>query len=462
MNLKSKNLCVAIYLMMLAFFIAPVLGVQKMSDDFYIGKIPGKELRGGKELWLAMERVTDDNIASWKKYIKIQTMPRGIGVAFARIDENGKAMQKGMLGDGSYHFKAVLDEVSYTENEIWIAYITKASLPQKIPAIPDFHPTWGYDPVYACENSNNLCKGGAFMANLEMFMTVTSSPNALVTSHMGIASSIEGTLSRRTKGTSVDLHSFAAKVMLERNPHRECMINAPVFAMEKIMIDALPNSVFVGTKEMEEIMKERQNVNEEEFARKESENIRLLLKSEAEKFLDSINQNLDLQLDWARRGLIKGHTEESIRKKHIGDLPTNSLVEMGEEGKYVISESKIEEALPKKIDEEFIQYKNPFHFSPEKNIRDRSASFLQLMEKCPPLLSVDGESIIRRSATIFNHNNPMHPCLTIIEGNRDYQWMFQSAFKPHASTHYMVVDLAALANSRVVEPTELNIEDFRD
>jgi hypothetical protein len=209
-----------------------------------------------------MERVDRCNVALWQHYIDVQRNPRAVDAAGLMVGQGGKSLQKGYLTDGSYHFSRVLGEVSRTNNEIWVAYITKDMTPQKIPESIRSYGAGDLDDYFRMGGLDSFKR--SFPQNIEMFMTVTSSPSALITSHMGIASSIEG-VGRRTKGTSVNLHSFAAKVMLMRNPQRKYMVNAPVFAMEKIIADALPGFVFVGTREMKHIMEERQQISFDEF-----------------------------------------------------------------------------------------------------------------------------------------------------------------------------------------------------
>jgi hypothetical protein len=226
--------------------------VQKIDDHFYYGRIPEKDL------WVVSERIDFMNIGSWLHYAKVQSeSPRASDHVSSLRDRNGKALQKGSLFTGSNHFKRVLQELSYQINEVWVAYITKAKFPEKIP---------GSLHKY---NSGNILDGTCpFANNIEMFVSVTTSPNALVTTHMGVARSIEGVLSRKSKGTSVDLHSFAAKIMLIRNPERKYMVNTPVHSMEMIFAKALPNSFYAGTLEMQEEMKQRQAVTKEQFIKK--------------------------------------------------------------------------------------------------------------------------------------------------------------------------------------------------
>jgi hypothetical protein len=77
-----------------------------------------------------------------------------------------------------------------------------------------------------------------FAKHIKMFVTVTSSLNAIFITYMGVTASIEGVRSG-TRGISFDLHSFAAKIMLMRNPKRLYQINQPVLQMGNILIKAI-------------------------------------------------------------------------------------------------------------------------------------------------------------------------------------------------------------------------------
>jgi hypothetical protein len=399
--------------------------IRKVTNNFYASRIPNKNLT------LVMERIDRRTHSLWQQYISVQSNTRAIEVV--------NNLKRGTTADGSLLFRDILDKVSYTKNEIWVAYITKSAAPQPIP-----------DGIkYYCA-SNLDDSSDSFAKDIEMFVTVISSPNALITSHKGISMTIEGALGNRTKGTSVDLHSFAAKVMLMRNPQRKYMVNAPAFAMEKIIVDALPHSVFVGTQEMQQIMQERQNVAYEEF-RAEHEN--LVIEKLREKAIEDSkrkNENLEHVISLLEEGRIENETEESLRKEAGENIPFHLMIEM-KDGSFVISEQKLIANLPVQLEKEFRYFKNPYTF-PTKELTNMTEEFLKFMEKYPPILSVDMERSIREHFTILNPEKPSEPVLSVDDKNReDYQWMFMEPCKPVGRTHYLVVDLRVLANSRPVE-----------
>ncbi len=425
--------------------------VQKGGDDFYYGRMKSQT---GKELWLVMERVDKDNQSLWMEYISVQSHPRAINFAADSKGKDGQPLQKGTTGDGSCHFKRVLNEISYGDNEIWVAYITRAAtLPKKITYYGSgfdgdtmFYTT---DHLY---NKDGLDKHGhRFAKDIEMFVTVTSSPNALITSHMGIATSIEGVRTRQ-KGTSIDLHSFAAKVMLMRNPKRKYMVNAPVFAMEDIIAKALPDDTFVGTRQMRQTMQQVQGVGQKEFAYLKGNDIRSQLKQKATDKAEMENRSLERKI-----GQKEGHeTKEELRKNAIKYLGSD-LVEMGDRGKFIVSKDKIESEYLRELKDRFLWFKNPYHFSPAKMRGTSGIEFLNFMEQHPPIISITDESD-QKNFTIFDPGNPESRWLTFNNSNSsDYKWIFDGPFLPAGLTHYMAVDLVALAKSKPLIELDLNI-----
>jgi hypothetical protein len=356
--------------------------LQKIDNDFYRGKIPEKDL------WMVMERVNETNIRSWQTYSTVQSNSRCIDYVSSLCDKDGKRfLQKGSLGDGSIHFHKVLQNIAYNTNEVWVAYITKAKSPEKIPDSMIFY------------NAGNIeTRDYPFAKDIEMFVSVTSSPGALVTTHMGIGSSLEGVV-RRSKGTSVDLHSFAAKVMLLRNPQRKYMINAPVAAMEKILATALPSGLHVGTREMQSKMEKRLSVTKEQFIAdipRKKEKIEQLAK-------------------------IEGNSWRVQRAKCLESIRANGS-----------------------LDEQFKDYQTPYSFKLAINKETQTEEFLAFMEKHPPILSKKDGKI-----TIFDPKSPSTPALTIdTEKDESYKWMAENTFRPGLGLHHIAIDLLALANCK--------------
>ncbi|MDF3034690.1 MAG: hypothetical protein K0R76_1644 [Alphaproteobacteria bacterium] len=198
----------------------PYPSIQNASDNFYT-----KPLRDS--LHLVMERITSKNIALWKNYARAQQ---------DKVKNPGHRLH--MLYPGSHYFYKVLsaEPALWYRNEVWVAYVTES------------HP----EPI------SNLTNVKLYTKNIKMFVTVTSKPDALLTSHMGIAASVEHMSSpTRHSQLSLPLHAFAAQVMLNRNPKRLYMVNAPMIGMEKILEKALPaNALHVGTIEDKEYLEQ--------------------------------------------------------------------------------------------------------------------------------------------------------------------------------------------------------------
>lgn len=404
--------------------------IKKVSDGLYVAQMPGHDLR------LVMERVDSRNIDLWKTYICWQSCPWVVRRVWCRTDKNGKQLQGGTVADGSNHFKMVLSEAGWDKNEIWVAYITAEQSPVGIPAEMS---AYSASDIYDLSN--------AFAAGVKMFVTITSNPEALVTSHMGIAASAEST-GNRPKGISVDLHSFGAKVMRMRNPQRRYMINAPVWEMEKIMIDGLPQgSVFVGTREMQKGLEAVEPLTYEDFIKSpEAELI-------AEK-MQSLMVNWKAQLP---------EILESIRVRCQNDPSSLEesmqyfLKKCREDGFQVVDDQFVvcPEALQKKIEED-LQYKFRLAKRPY-DIKRIEEGLLPFMKKCPPLLSVDGDNgmCFEKTLKIYDSQTPSQLWLTVGEHNKDtYAWLFAVPFQPAGCTHYIAVDLVRLADAKAVEPVK--------
>lgn len=397
--------------------------VEQIDDDFYMGLMKSQ---AGTNLWLVMERITPDNLGLWRQYIKVQNNLRAVQFAYPS--------SKGSPTDGSSHFSLVLDDVSLTKNEVWAAYITKADFPLRI--------AQGLSPYYSVEISVN--KSDPFAKDIEMFVTVTSSEQALITSHMGIASTLEGATTRQ-KGTSLDLHSFAAKVMLMRNPDRRFMINAPVFAMEQIIINALPDATFVGTREMRKRMQESLGVGFREFSSLNKEKCKNALLEKANREAVSRNKYLQSEINQLHNGKRPGETIDSMRQYLFDTLPFYSLIELNSEGLFVPCNKKIEDVLPNEIKSQFFCFKNPYSFPPAPSREQVSIPFLEFMEKYPPILSIPQKDHL----VIYEPQDPQTPWLTIDESNwQTYNWISTRPFKPAGITHFIAVDLVALADSK--------------
>jgi len=190
-------------------------GIRKVNNDLYSTK-------SKDGYYLTMQRIKKDNIDNWIEFADNQ------------VSEGEQRDLKYLPNiDGSIHFKFVLQEYKsgtiINENEVWVAYTS--TLP----------------------TSKNTLQNKKH--SIEMFMSVITSPQALLTSHMGISRTWENALKLQknppeaTKHPyqSMVLQSFAAKVMKLQNPKKEYMITTPTPLMRTIFIKKMPqNTIFIG------------------------------------------------------------------------------------------------------------------------------------------------------------------------------------------------------------------------
>lgn len=418
--------------------------VQQIDDKFYVGRMISA---AGVKLWLVMEKIDESNFSSWLQYISVQSHPRAIDYAYALAKDSPL---KGNIADGSYHFQKVLSQTSYKNNEIWVAYITKAKTPFKIIDRDN-----GLSAHYSATNWH--MKDDRFAKDIEMFMTVTSTPEALITSHMGIAGTLEG-IQTRQKGISLDLHSFAAKVMLMRNQHRKLMVNAPVFAMENLIANSLPDHTFVGTRQMQKEMEYAQNIDLEQYIGLYETSLKEQLRSTALNYATTKNNQLKREMEAFDAGRRKGRTREDLCQYVVKlTLDYHSINFDSEKEIFIVSEEKIEASFKKQLEHKFHWFKNPYYF-PASSSTMRSQEFLKFMEKHPPILSI-GRIQEGFSCIIYDPANPEMAWLSIDQSNQKiYDWMTLQPFAPLGLTHYIAVDLVALAKVKPlikIEPLEL-------
>jgi len=207
-------------------------GLKKINDSLYVGKVED-------EFYVAMERVTRTNLELWQNYGEEQQT-----TAEATHAVRGKEYTLSHLIDGSQCFNSALTKYAPKHladpNEVWVAYTSRAPVRERATtATAD--------------------------ANIEMFMSVLTSRDALFSTHMGIARDW-GTeldlLSKEPKRKkhpyqSLHLHSFAAKVMLLRDPKKVYMITTPAPSMLEIFAKKFPaDALFIGDNGHKEALEE--------------------------------------------------------------------------------------------------------------------------------------------------------------------------------------------------------------
>jgi hypothetical protein len=398
--------------------------IVKINDQFYTGKIKGRNL------WLVMEHVTDPFVhGAWKHYANIQSKNRVVQWAL-RFNRN-------FTSDGSRHFKMVLDEVSITSNEVWIAYVTTNPSPVPMQAASFY----GYN-----EDHLDIKKAPHTVAkDIVMFVTITSSPTAIITSHMGVSTSIEG-LQNRQPQISMDLHSFAAKVMRIRNPHRILMVNAPVIGMEKIIASSVSeDAFFAGTREMRATLEQRQRASLEDFLADHPQ----WLSQEKQRIFDRMRRmetSLTQRLKFLEEDFAEQYLSKEDYEKDRADF-TSKL----ENAKAILSgdEQRLNAEIQKELLPLFYTWQNPYPFEKWPGIKSLS----HFLSKYPPILSVDGKDgrQLDKRMIIYDGKQPDKVVLTINKGDKDYDWIFTEPFKAEGDTHYIAVDLEALAQAKSLE-----------
>jgi hypothetical protein len=403
---------------------------EVIKDTFYVGKLSQKP-----KLTFVMERLSDENIKDWLHYATEQ-MNRVWGVAEAPL------AYMNLPATGSGYFKKVLEKTSYKENEVWIAYITTE-------LTPVYNPKKFTDYSYTCPLEIALSYSCKTAALLEMFVTVTSNPTALLTSHMGISKTTESAVKgNEHKGISMDLHSFGAAVMVLRDKNRRFMITSPVHAMERIIAKNLPRSaVFVGEKnEMTDLLSRRNATLQDMIADTNIHN-------PYQKALASIQEKAQKKLEW----YIQNNSEETLRKfkkdtdaqryleynGHTFETSPDKLK------KYSDSELKYEldwllESYKFPADWTVFMYKvlfpqEEYERPLKKKIID---TFYNFIEQHPGIVQMNN----RESFTVYD---PLDTSKVLVHFSKDiplYNWIFSGPLDPAPGTHYVVIDIQALAD----------------
>ncbi len=195
--------------------------LEKINDDLYVGK-------AAPHFYLAMERVTPENIDMWLDYADRQASNGGISPKYLPDAGGSRYFKKALQ-----HYKS--GAINKDANELWVAYASD------IPVTKKAHL-------------------GEINPHIEMFVTVTTAPESPITFHMGISRTWEAAIDLEERSErfgrpkrikhpdqSIHLHSFAAKVMKDINPKRVWMLTTPAPSMGKILLNKMPpHSTFIG------------------------------------------------------------------------------------------------------------------------------------------------------------------------------------------------------------------------
>lgn len=269
-----------------------VSDVVKINDDLYVGKV-------NEEFYVAMERVSGEGANWWADYSNCSqkiasSFSQGVHPYFHSAD-------------GTAHFNTIINrQVGRCtgdlglKTELWIAYASNKPIECRA-----MEAKYDNSLLHGSLDNNLLLGYEKEPQIVEMFFSVLTSKMAILTTHVGISRSPEGAdfMLRKGKivkalekykiefakeikknevkegeaskelvsslrsriieadelivklkksierklGRSMDLHSFAAKVMRIVYPNKKYMLNAPAKAVANIFLKKMPKgTIFVG------------------------------------------------------------------------------------------------------------------------------------------------------------------------------------------------------------------------
>lgn len=260
-----------------------ITGVRKVSDTLFVGAPESGP-------YFVMERI-DGGVADYKDRIKFwrefarnevkyvsfgfkegmgeyekrykdrqDTLPKG----FPKVHKEGKYFN---LRGGISSFERVIESALGETGDEGDAFF------------PKVHPSPVRLPnIWVCYASRRpiLSASDVTIDDIEMVVTVIDWPEAPFVKHYGISKSFHYLMNHDSSrkeayplhpnNLSMNLHSFAAKVMLLINPAKLYMITPPLSTMAQIMKDSLKDHVYVGDslEHAKKIYRERHNISEEE------------------------------------------------------------------------------------------------------------------------------------------------------------------------------------------------------
>lgn len=410
--------------------IAPSSGIEDpyihISDNgrYFIGKTKNRNL------WNIMERITADTLPSWQRFAAVQVQAANNGRIMHYLSPNG-----GNLIQGSGHFELVLRQVSIQLNEVWIAYVVDYPLLGKCASRFD-HYDYDFlvDMIEGRKGVNS--DENTFAKALKMFVTAVSTPKAKIISNMGICKTIESLLFPAEKDISMDLLSFTAKAMLILNPERRYMINAPTAIMAMMILKHV-EPVFFGTKESMAAYKHKKDLSFEEY---------IIEQQDSYDVTDS-HFSAKEALRRFKKKLEAFTTTEEISQFFLHDCDAQTYLEEDSKDGYTISPLKLDVVIRRRLMSSYEKRTHHGYEAYKKAVVDMD-SFL---EKHPPIISVDNIKSAKSSMVIYDDKEPMKPWLSIKKDDPDYDWIFTNPFEPAHITHYIAVDLQALAQSRPLD-----------
>jgi len=420
--------------------------MKKITDTFY----KAEEIINGKHYYVCAERLTSANLHLYRNYFAVQgnetlnkmPLPSTMGIH--------------QLQQGSIFAHHALREALSIDEEKWVIYVTDD--PHSAGITADMQ-NYNVDHLMRILEKQQIGAEFNFANHIKMFVTATTSPDAFAVSPVGIAASIESFfLPDSPKDIAIDyVLANMARVMLKRNPDRLYMINAPMLMLEKKLAHKLPPaSVFVGTKEMHARLKKLRDLTLEDFRTQQEKYISsntYKMEHEIRRAYFYANEALHVQKITSEIEIKIAAIANGADKEAIEVL--NFCAENLSKGWLKADSAKQKEYTIRKLYEE---YRNPYIFGKINKVEE----MLEFMEKYPPILSTDGfdaeygDFYINQHFTIFAAPDSNVPVLDVYISNYMYDWLFRRRpYGPYegGGTHYVVVDLKALANYSLKDPS---------
>ncbi len=180
----------------------------KQSDNLYLNMVKVTALNVEKWEALCYEQKRIQETLKKLKNLQSPEERQRVGEIYNQHSAVINNIEVGITG-----FKSSLKYYDNEKTEVWVAYAS-------------------YEPV-TDPNEVDIDK-------IEMFTTITTSENSAFTTHMGITRSVATLLAEKEphKDLANQLHTFAAKAMLQRHPEKAYMVNVPMTAMREILSGA--------------------------------------------------------------------------------------------------------------------------------------------------------------------------------------------------------------------------------
>lgn len=159
------------------------------------------------DLHFYMTKVVDDNVSIWSAYAYNES---NLAPNFSLSTNHNFDVAKSKSDIGIEAFKRSLQDYNNFETEVWVAYAANKII--DIPSKPE-------------------------LGVVEMFVTSATSEHSVFITNSGIARAPSYNGDKHSK-LAMQLHGFAAKIMLQMHESLSYMINSPAYKMMEIIVDS--------------------------------------------------------------------------------------------------------------------------------------------------------------------------------------------------------------------------------